>query len=259
MIRIDQAVYAEKPLAADEGFQFGRGVFETILILERPLLWTEHCRRLNGSLADLSIRPPIDADHLLNQIGRLGIRHCVLKILVSPENVVLLTRPLPAAMSDAGQRLDLQPDPRSNDPRLLRNKTVNYLPGLLAWQDARAGGFDDVLFYRDKQDIRECSRSNIFFVRAGRILTPDCSCGLLPGIVRQWIMGRYPVETGVYPISEILSADTVFITNSVIGIRSVSQIGSQAYTAEAHPITADIAETYMDELIRPALVPDHNR
>src|SRR5690606_26626353 len=126
-----------KPLTADEGLQFGRGVFETILVLDHPIFWNEHCRRLNRGLADLSIRPPVDADQLLRQIGQLEISHCVLKVLVSPENVVLLTRPLPVAASDPLQKLTLQLDPRSNDPRLLRNKTINYLPGLLAWQDAK--------------------------------------------------------------------------------------------------------------------------
>lgn len=259
MILIEQTVYAEKPLAADEGFQFGRGVFETITVLERPIFWTEHCRRFNQGLADLSIRPPVDADHMLARIGQLGIRHCVLKILVSPDNLVMLTRPLPAPDPDPFQRLTLKSDPRSNDPRLLRNKTLNYLPGLLAWEDAKTGGFDDVLFYCDKQVIRECSRSNVFFVRAGHILTPDCSCGLLPGIVRQWILDRFPVETGVYPISEIRSAEAVFVTNSVIGICPVSQIGNQAYAAAVHPIAAEIAETYLNEVIRPALVPGQDR
>jgi 4-amino-4-deoxychorismate lyase len=252
MIRIDQAVFAEKPLTADEGLQFGRGVFETILVLDRPLFWAEHCRRLNCGLADLSIRPPVDADHLLKQIGQLGIRHCVLKVLASPDNVVLLTRPLPAADPDPFQGLTLKPDPRSNDLRLLRNKTLNYLPGLLAWQDARSGGFADALFFCDNQIIRECSRSNVFFVCAGRILTPECSCGLLPGIVRQWVLDCFPVTTGTYRTCDILSADAVFITNSVIGIRPVRQIDDQLFAQAVHPIVAELAETYLNTVFRPA-------
>ncbi|MDW7659604.1 MAG: aminotransferase class IV [Bacillota bacterium] len=248
MIRIDQAVYAEKPLTVDEGFQFGRGVFETILVLDSPIFWTEHCRRLNRGLADLSVRSPVDADQLLQQILQLGIRHCVLKVMVSPENIVLLTRPLPVEASDPLQKLTLQLDPRSNDPRLLRNKTINYLPGLLAWQDAKSCGYDDTLFFSETRVIRECSRSNVFFICASRILTPDCSCGLLPGIVRQWVLDRYPVTPGIFQTSDILSADAVFVTNSVIGIRPISQIDNRSYIKTMHPLVAEISSNYQDQV-----------
>lgn len=277
MIQISDHVYADRPLAADEGLQFGRGVFETILVLRRPLFWQAHCRRLNQGLADLAIRlpvespehaaaakgehPAVDPDMLLAQVEHLGIRSCVLKVLVTAENLVLMTRPIPAAGPDPVQRLTMRPDSRGTDARLLHNKTLSYLPSLLAWQDARTCGFDDVLFYdsegmihsRRSSMIRECSRSNIYFIRGSRILTPDDCCGLLPGVVRQWLLDDGQVSPGCFTPADILAADCVFVSNSVVGIRRVCEIDGHPFGD--HPLLQKIISRYQTLIIEPAQRP----
>lgn len=249
MIQIGECVYAEKPLAADEGLQFGRGVFETILVLRRPLFWAEHCRRLNSGLAALAVRDPVDPESLLREIGLLKIRDCVLKILVTPENLVLLTRPAPAADPGRTWRLTARPDPRSGDPRLLANKTLNYLPALLAWQEARAGGYDDALFIGSQGMVRECSRSNIFIIRQNRILTPDLSCGLLPGIIRQWLLDTATAAAVCLDRDDLRTADAMFISNSVLGIGSVADLDGQPFPD--HPLLAEIKDLYRKRVIEP--------
>ena len=250
MLQISDRVYAEHPLVADEGFQFGRGIYETILIHRRPIFWAEHCQRLNQGLAHLAIDRFVDPAHLLDQVERLGLVSCVLKVVVTAENLVLMTRPIPEAIPDPVMRLTLQPDTRSTDLRLLQNKTLSYLPNLLAWQDARSNGFDDVLFFGPGGLIRECSRSNIHIIRDQQILTPDEVCGLLPGTVRRWLLREGLVSTGRFTQADILSADCVFVSNAVIGIRRVSDLDGHRF--KDHPLLKETVRRYRLEIVEPA-------
>lgn len=250
MLQINDTVYAEQPLVADEGFQFGRGIYETILIHRRPVFWAEHCQRLNQGLAHLAIDRVVDPAQLLDQVEQLGLMCCVLKVIATAENLVLMTRPIPEALPDPVMRLTLQPDTRSTDLRLLQNKTLSYLPNLLAWQDARRSGFDDVLFFEPGGLIRECSRSNIYIIREQRILTPEDACGLLPGTVRRWLLSEGLVSTGRFTQADILSADCVFASNAVIGIRRVSDLDGHRFND--HLLLQEVIRRYRQQIVEPA-------
>ncbi len=214
----------EDPRLFDQGFWFGRGVFETIRVHQWPIFWNEHIQRLNAGLDRLKIRPPVDPDRLLKDVERLGIRDCVLKVAVTPENILFQTRDLPPEPS---QNYYIWPtmDLLSQNPLLRQTKSLNYLEHLLAREEASSHGYDDALYVDRDSKISETCRANIFFVRDGRIHTPDLTCGLLDGIVRQWVIRTVAVETGQYVVQDLLDAEGVFVTNSVIGIQPVFAIG----------------------------------
>ena len=201
-------------------------------------------------LASLSIDRLIDPEKLIVQVKRLNIESCVLKVIATSENLVLITRPIPAAGMNTALRLTLQPDSRGTDRRLLQNKTLNYLPNLLAWQDAQARGFDDALFFGHAGMIQECSRSNFYIIREDKILTPDESCGLLPGIVRQWLMSEGLVSSGRFTQADILAAESAFVSNSVVGIRRVTEIDGHPFAG--HPLLQKIIRRYQRLIIEPA-------
>lgn len=227
MLWVNNAPDLNDSFVLDEGFWFGKGVFETIRVHELPLFWDRHICRLNAGLSALQIREPIDDAELYSQVQDFGIRFCVLKIAVTAENVIFQTRPLPA---DSSQAFTLMPvdNLRSRNPLLLSNKSLNYMDNLLAREQAAAKGFDDALFVEKNGAISETSRANIFFLKDGKIKTPDLACGILNGIVRQWVLDEFPVEAGEFSVDDLLTADAVLATNSVIGVRPVSQIGGQA-------------------------------
>ncbi len=77
--------------------------------------------------------------------------------------------------------------------------------------------------------------SNVFLVREGMLVTPDLRfCGVL-GIMRAEVL-RAASELGIAVSEEPLwphdveAASEVFITNSVRGIRSVSELGALSWT-----------------------------
>lgn len=228
----------------DDGFWFGHGVFETIRVHDRPLFWEQHISRLNAGLTALQIREPLDSAELLNSLNTLGISTCVVKIAVTAENIVFQTRPLPI---DVPPTYTLMPvdNLRSRHPLVLGCKSLNYLENLLARGQAVAQGYDDALFVDEDGTITETSRANIFFYRDSLLRTPDQSAGLLPGIVRQWVFDCMPVETGVWTLNDLLSADAVLVTNSVIGVRPVTRIGGQVCPVSS--LALDLCNRYTCE------------
>lgn len=217
-----------RDLVLDEGFLFGRGVFETIRVHGQPLFWNEHMSRLNSGLEALNICPPVDALFLLDQVRSLPIQHCILKVVVSPGNLILQTRPLPDE-APAGWRLAVADGHRTTNPLLLASKNLNYLDNLLIWEKARQDGFDDAILLDAAGHVCETSRANLFFIKEGHLHTPDLSCGLLDGVIRQWIMTHFQVHAGVYPLGDLITTESIFVTNSVIGVQPVRQIGTQLY------------------------------
>ena len=248
MIQIDERTFALAPLQPDEGFQYGRAVFETLPVYKKPVLFLEHISRLNRGLEALQIRKPVNPVWLEIELTKLQLENCVLKILVSEKNLVFQTRPLPADKANAS--LTLQPDWRSRHPLLLEHKTVQYMAGLLAWETACRDGYDDALLINPAGKVAESSRSNLFFVKNGQLHTPDLACGLLPGIVRAWVTGQYSVEAGFYTPENLFQAEGVFICSSVIGIRPVAAIDDQVLGQSS--LILKIADHYRGAVSDPA-------
>ena len=66
--------------------------------------------------------------------------------------------------------------------------------------------------------------SNIFIIKNNKIFTPDINQGLLPGIIRNFIVERYNVIEKRITLEELFNADEIFITNSILGIMKISKI-----------------------------------
>ena len=83
---------------------------------------------------------------------------------------------------------------------------------------AEKEGFFEVIFTNTKGELTEGSISNIFLFIKNRLFTPPVRCGLLPGVLRQYLLERGDVEEKVLYIEDILRAERIFIGNSVRGL-----------------------------------------
>lgn len=243
--KISDNTYARSPLQADEGFQFGRAVYETLPVFQQPVLLSAHVERLNKASRALNIGTTLTAEELAEDISALAFNNCVLKIMVSPANLVYQTRPLPA--KEISVKLQLKDDLRSRQPELLRYKTVQYLAGLIAYEQAIAQGFDDALLVNPEGYIAECTRSNIVLIRDDQLLTPDLACGLLPGIARDWLLANYPVKTGFYRVSDLKDVQGAFICNSVRGFRPVTTVDDKKWPV--HPLANEIQASFQKKIL----------
>ncbi|MEW6222357.1 MAG: aminotransferase class IV [Candidatus Hadarchaeota archaeon] len=118
---------------------------------------------------------------------------------------------------------------RFSQSRLLSIKSLNYLENMLARREAKSAGCDEAIFLNEKGEVAEGSFTNIFWVKGRTLYTPSLECGLLPGITRGALLSLAPglelkVVQGKFHLKEVLSSQGAFLTNSLIGISTITAV-----------------------------------
>jgi para-aminobenzoate synthetase / 4-amino-4-deoxychorismate lyase len=90
--------------------------------------------------------------------------------------------------------------------------------------EARTAGFDEVIFQNEKGEITEGAISNVFIKKSGRLLTPPLASGVLAGVYRRHLLETATAEERILTVEDLKTADTVFLCNSVRGLREVKSI-----------------------------------
>ena len=219
-------IFNEESIEIDSGFFFGKGVFETILVKNKAIFLSKHIERLNKSIRFLNIGEKISEDKILELIEKFNIKNCVLKIIVTERNLVLSTRNINYKTEDylKGFSLKISESIRNSKSKLTYIKSINYLENILEREEAIKSGYDEVIFFNENGYLSEGSMSNIFIIKNNKIFTPDINQGLLPGIIRNFIVKRYNVIEKKITLEELFNADEIFITNSILGIMKISKI-----------------------------------
>ncbi|HEX6858899.1 MAG TPA: aminotransferase class IV [Caulobacteraceae bacterium] len=225
----------------DRGLTLGDGLFETILGKDGELvLLDEHLARLARGCAVLGLPAPdlAEAGRLCREAvlpGRCAVRLTVtaggggrgLDRPAAPEPRLFATAapapaPGPARLITASAR-------RNEGSPASRLKTLSYLDNILAREAARAAGADEALMLNNAGDVACAAVANIFWVEGQTLFTPALECGVLDGIMRDQVLkaapnlGLKPVETRARR-EQIVAADEIFLTNSLIGVRPVSNL-----------------------------------
>lgn len=236
--------FNEEKIDLDSGYFFGRGVFETILVKSKPIFLKEHIERLNKGIRVLDLGKEISTYDILNLIEKHSIKNCVLKIVVSERNLVLEVRENKYKSEDylKGFSLKLSNVYRNSKSKLTYIKSINYLENIIEREEAIKDGYDEVLFLNEKGFVAEGSISNIFLIKGNKIYTPKVECGLLPGVVRNFIINEFNVIEKEILLDDLLNADEVFVTNSLLGIMGISKIEDKSFSE--NKITISIREKY---------------
>ncbi|MDU5107891.1 aminotransferase class IV [Clostridium sp.] len=241
-------VFNEERITLDSGYFFGRGVFETILVKRKPVFLKEHIERLNKGIRVLELGDEILLEDILNIIDKYSIKNCVLKIAVSEKNIVIETRDNKYKTGDylKGFSLKLSNINRNSKSKLTYIKSTNYLDNILQREEALKRGYDEVLFLNEKGFVAEGSVSNIFLIKENKIYTPKVESGLLPGVVRKFIIDEFNVIEKEIIIEDLFNADEIFITNSLLGVMGISKLEDKILSK--NKITIRIREKY-EEII----------
>lgn len=213
----------------DEGYQFGLGAFETIAVENGyPIFLDWHLERLEEALNYLRIKRSINAvkisDFISNQDSPLS--HHALKIIVSERNTVFTVRsnPYDADSRQKGISLCTVPVIRNEFSELNKRKTLNYSECVLAKRQALKAGFDEALMFNSRGEVCEGATTNIFVVKQGNLYTPSVDCGVLPGVVRRYLLEYCHAKERKILYDDLLTADACFVTNSLLGITHVNSI-----------------------------------
>jgi len=236
----------------DHGFLYGDGVYETLRAYSgRIFMLSQHLARLqrSGNLIGLDIPiPEKDWPALLNEaIRRNGLTDAYLRITVSrgegaigldpslcrrPTVVIMAMpfQPYPSNLFREGVKLTLAHVRRNLATALSPQiKSLNFLNNILAKQEALQVGAFDALMLNVEGHLTECTTSNLFFVRTGRLCTPSVACGILDGITREVVLllareQGIPAEEGVYEVEALRQAEECFLTNTSMEIMPACQI-----------------------------------
>ncbi len=240
----------------DRGLQYGDGLFETIAVRNHQLeFWQRHMQRLLDGCQRLRISVP-DPELLLAEARQLldGRGDAVLKIIVtrgqdgrgyrattdsgSKPSRILAVNDLPDYPADnqANGVVVRYCDTRlGTNPALAGIKHLNRLEQVMArseWQDEFI--FEGLMLAAHGR-VTEGTMSNLFFVKAGILHTPDLSHSGVAGIVRDVVLKlarkqQIPVLIGHYNKADFTAADEVFISNSLIGVWPVWRLEQQRFS-----------------------------
>jgi 4-amino-4-deoxychorismate lyase len=217
----------------DRGLAFGDGVFRTLLVRAgRPLNWPCQYRRLVHDCLALALPPP--GEHpLLAEIAAVAPGDATVKVMVTrgagprgyaiasgqPATRIVAAHPLPdypEALAREGIRARWCELVLGEQPRLAGVKSLNRLENVFARSE-----------WNDPQ-IREG-------LLCDAAATPDLSrCGVA-GAQRERILdlaraAGVSCEVRDIGVEELARADEVFLTNSLMGVWPVKQLGDRAWT-----------------------------
>ena len=223
--------YNKDYVKLDGGFYFAQGVFETILIKKEAIFLEEHINRINNSIDIMGLGEHIDIKFIKNFIKEEKLKNIVLKIVVTEKNIVFSTREIKYSKEDYenGFNLKLSYVLRNPTSRMTYIKSLSYNENLYEYNKANKEGFNEVIFLNIYDNIAEGATSNIFIIKDKKIYTPKISDGILPGVVRNWVIENFKVCEKHLNKKDLYSADEVFITNSVLGIMKVVQFEEKKY------------------------------
>ena len=238
---------------ADRGLQYGDGVFRTLRVRAgRALNWERHFRRLAHDCAALGLPAP-DEPALRAEMARVAPGDATMKITITrgasgrgyalpaqtlPTRIVAASAPpdYPEDLARDGIRVRQCALRLAEQPRLAGVKTLNRLENVLARAEWSDPGVREGLLCDAHGRLVEATMSNVFLVRHRALATPDLSrCGVA-GAQRERVIDfvrAAGIACDVRDIApdEVLEADEVFLTNSLIGIWPVASLGERLWTA----------------------------
>jgi 4-amino-4-deoxychorismate lyase len=250
----------------DRAIHYGDGIFETILCSNNSLFfWQQHYQRLKKSAEKLKLNCP-DEKILLDDIVRLLGENQLSKKNVYSVKIILtrgmaergyrfvpnrhtktcdvnrlvLLSEIQASYSSlvsgklfSGELCQCKQQASINED-LAGLKHLNRMENVLArneWNDEYLDG----LMINANKHVIEGSMSNLFAVKNNQLFTPDLSQSGVKGVMREVIMllaEKNNIQLSIINISidELSLMDELFITNSLIGMKSVNKLGDTSYT-----------------------------
>jgi len=228
----------------DRGLLLGDGLFETLLARDGALmLFDEHLALMVEGCAVLGLPPPDGAAALalcraaLAEAGLENARAAVRLTLTAGSGGRGLDRPTtprPRLLATAapapppGEPTDLVTVSvrRNEGSPASRLKTLAYVDNVLARRQAAPA---EALMLNNAGEVACAAAANIFWLEGGRLLTPHPDAGARPGVMRGQAMAAagdlgLVVRQVLAPREALSSAEGLFLTNSLTGVRPVVRL-----------------------------------
>jgi branched-subunit amino acid aminotransferase/4-amino-4-deoxychorismate lyase len=183
----------------------GVGFFETILVVRgEPILLEEHWRRLASGAESLRFPSPSrdaferEARRAASEVTDLKEASARVSWLAIGSDVedprswklASLSGPIPEATMRRRRRGRVIVLGKHIPRPIPGLKTVSYVPSVLGLREAHEKNADEALFTDARGRILEGTTSNVFALQGDVLFTPPISAGLLPGVMRAWVIRR---------------------------------------------------------------------
>jgi len=236
----------------DRGFLLGDGIFETMRVYGGKIFcFNDHYDRLKNSADYLDIpftMPPDEVKQIIEALlekNELSNKDASVRLtltrgsgprgLLPPINVhtTLMLTAAPFTMNAHKPLTALISEIRRNEFSPLSNiKSLCYLDNIIARNSAAKNGFDECIMLNTKGIVACASVANVFIVTQDKVITPRLEDGVLPGITRKMVINicnanNITVDEEAISESDLMHADEVFFTNSLIEIQPVAQINNK--------------------------------
>lgn len=247
--------------------QRGYGIFDFFLVRDKiaPYL-SFHLDRFINSAAlmklDLSYTKEELSALVRDLVAKNNIRNSSIKIMLTgglstddftlcpgKSSLIIINKPYEVKWPEAwknGASLILAKYQRE----MPEAKTINYIRSVSLSQMLVETSAAEIL-YLDRNWVRECSRSNIFYVKDGCVYTPKSK--MLEGVTRRRILGLkdYSIQAMDFKIDELLAADEVFITSTTKGVLPITRVDTKIIAdGKTGAITNAIKKEIMAEQVQ---------
>ena len=233
----------------DRGLAYGDGVFRTLRMDRgKAFCWQRHYQKLQDDCRALGLSCP-SYTVLFKELNQIAATNpeCVLKIIVTrgrgprgyrmasgarPTRIVM-TNPVPEYPSnyyEHGIRLRVCDLRLSLQPRFAGIKHLNRLENVMARQEWDDASIAEGLLLDIEEYVIGGTMTNLFMLKGNELWTPDLTrCGVA-GLQRKRVLEQaaasgIPCAERHISLPQLLQADEIFLTNSVIGVWQVREIG----------------------------------
>lgn len=250
-------------LAANRGYRYGDGLFETIKVVKgKPRLASYHFDRLFAGLGILKFDVPklFTQDKLQGEILDLTKKNkceelARVRLSVSRGNgglydddrslqYIIECWPLNESvnqLNENGLVVDIFPDARKSCDGFSNLKSANFLPYTMAAVYAREHRLNDCFVLNSHERICDSTIANVFWIKDETVFTNPLGEGCVNGVMRRHLLEHpsiTPVQEKLCEAADLETADEIFLTNAINGIRWVRQFRNKTYD------NSQIAEIY---------------
>ncbi len=252
---------------SDRGLHYGDGLFETIAIKKgQPVHLQAHLQRLQNGCKRLMLPAPehgliVDEINSLIQDADLA----VIKIILTrgsggrgyrqPDSIqatrIVARYPFPdypESYRQQGVKVRICKTHLGINPVLAGIKHLNRLEQVLARAEWSDSSIQEGLMLDHLGRVIEGTMSNLFMIKQATLVTSPVTHSGVAGIMRSEVIAQANsheliVREEYLDQTQLMAADEVFLTNSIIGIWPIKQINEQHFAVG--PITKQLIQ-YLD-------------
>lgn len=256
----------------DRAFLFGDAIYEVIRIYHgKPFLFEDHVSRLARNIAKMNLQA--DAEKISSRIQETITNSDVVSGIVYVQvtrGVAPRTHRYPDPAPTTNQLIYVAEfqDPyeelrvsgahviTQSDLRWKRCdiKSVNLLANCMAAEAAHEAGCSDALLVNEKGELVEGTRTSLFGVRSGTVLTAPLGINILPGITRKLLM-ELVETTGLEIVEETLHSerlsdiDELFLTGTTTEILPITKVDdNQVGDGTVGPVVKKLLAAYQQKI-----------